>query len=31
MAMDVAEPLNIPVFPVMPYGLAPYFAAFPGT
>ena len=31
MALDVAEPLNIPVFPVMPYGLAPYFAAYPGT
>ena len=29
MALDVAEPLNIPVFPVMPYGLAPYFAAYP--
>ena len=31
IALDVAEPLNIPVFPVMPYGLAPYFSAFPGT
>ncbi|MEK9856453.1 MAG: creatininase family protein, partial [Rhodobiaceae bacterium] len=31
MALDVAEPLNIPVFPVMPYGLAPYFVAYPGT
>lgn len=31
VATDAAEPLNIPVFPVMPYGLAPYFNAFPGT
>ena len=31
MALDVAEPLNIPVFPVIPYGLAPYFGAYPGT
>lgn len=23
--------MNIPVFPVMPFGLAPYFTAFPGT
>jgi creatinine amidohydrolase len=28
---DAAGPLNIPVFPVMPYGLAPYFNAYPGT
>lgn len=31
VAVDAAEPLNIPVFPVMPYGLAPYFNAYPGT
>lgn len=31
VAIDAAEPLNIPVFPVMPYGLAPYFTAYPGT
>jgi creatinine amidohydrolase len=31
VATDAAEPLNIPVFPVMPYGLAPYFTAYPGT
>ena len=31
VATEAAEPLNIPVFPVMPYGLAPYFNAFPGT
>ena len=28
---EAAEPLGVPVFPVMPYGLAPYFAAYPGT
>ena len=31
MSLDAAEPLDIPVFPVMPFGLAPYFAAYPGT
>lgn len=31
VAFEAAEPLNIPVFPVMPFGLAPYFTAFPGT
>ncbi|MFK8081507.1 MAG: creatininase family protein [Granulosicoccus sp.] len=31
VALEAAEPLNIPVFPVMPFGLAPYFTAFPGT
>lgn len=31
VANDAAEPLNIPVFPVMPYGLAPYFSTYPGT
>jgi len=31
LARDVAEPLGVPVFPVMPYGLSPYFSAFPGT
>lgn len=31
VAADAAEPLNIPVFPVMPYGLAPYFNGYPGT
>ena len=31
VAADAAEPLDIPVFPVMPYGLAPYFNAYPGT
>ena len=31
VALEAAEPLNIPVFPVMPYGLAPYFNAYPGS
>ncbi|MDQ1194407.1 creatininase family protein [Agrobacterium sp. SORGH_AS 787] len=31
IAIDAAEPLGIPVFPVMPYGLASSFATFPGT
>lgn len=31
LARDVAEPLGVPVFPVLPYGLSPYFSAFPGT
>lgn len=30
-ALEAAEPLGVPVFPVMPYGCAPYFAAYPGT
>lgn len=31
MARDAAEPLGVPVFPVMPYGCAPYFGAYPGS
>ena len=31
VATEAAAPLDIPVFPVMPYGLAPYFTAYPGT
>jgi creatinine amidohydrolase len=31
VAIEAAEPLGLPVFPVMPYGLAPYFTAYPGT
>lgn len=31
VAVEAAEPLGIPVFPAVPYGLAPYFAAYPGT
>ena len=31
VSVEAAEPLGVPVFPVMPYGLAPYFMAYPGT
>ena len=31
VSVDAAEPLGIPVFPVVPYGLASSFATFPGT
>lgn len=31
MAVEAADPLGIPVFPVLPFGIAPYFGAFPGT
>jgi creatinine amidohydrolase len=31
VAADAAEPLGVPVFPVMAYGITPYFMAFPGT
>ena len=29
--MDAAEPLGVPVFPVVAYGLTPYFLGYPGT
>jgi creatinine amidohydrolase len=31
VALEAADPLGIPVFPVLTYGVAPYFRAFPGT
>jgi creatinine amidohydrolase len=31
MALDAAEPLGVPVFPVLSYGFTPYFMAYPGT
>ena len=31
VAAEAAEPLGIPVFPVMPYGLTPYFTSFAGS
>jgi creatinine amidohydrolase len=31
VSLEAAEPLGVPVFPVMPYGCAPYFASYPGT
>jgi len=31
VAVEAAEPLGVPVFPVIPYGITPSFAAYPGT
>ena len=31
LAVEAAEPLSVPVFPVLAYGITPYFRAFPGT
>lgn len=31
VALEAAGPVGVPVLPVQPYGLAPYFAAYPGT
>jgi len=31
VATEAAEPLGIPVFPVVAYGLTPYFTAYPGS
>lgn len=31
VAVEAAEPVNVPVFPVLAYGITPYFRAFPGT
>ena len=31
VAVEAAEPLGVPVFPVVAYGLTPYFGAYPGT
>jgi creatinine amidohydrolase len=31
VAAEAAEPLGVPVLPVLPYGLTPSFAAFPGS
>src|SRR5579875_870577 len=31
VAAEAAEPLGVPVLPAQPYGLTPYFAAFPGS
>lgn len=31
VAAEAAEPLGIPVFPVVPFGLTAYFSAYPGT
>jgi creatinine amidohydrolase len=31
VSIEAAEPLGIPVFPTVSYGLAPYFLGYPGT
>ena len=31
IAVEAAAPLGVPVFPVVSYGLTPYFMAYPGT
>jgi creatinine amidohydrolase len=31
VAVEAAEPLGVPVFPVQPYGITPYFLAYPGS
>jgi len=31
VAEEAAEPLGVPVFPVVSYGLTPYFQSYPGT
>ncbi len=31
VAIDAAEPFGIPVFPVVNYGITPYFKAYPGS
>ena len=31
VAVEAAEPLGVPVLPALPYGITPYFAAYPGS
>jgi creatinine amidohydrolase len=31
VSVEAAEPLGVPVFPTINYGITPYFTAFPGT
>lgn len=31
VAVEAAEPLDVPVLPALAYGITPYFAAFPGS
>ena len=31
VAVEAAEPLGVPVFPALPYGISPYFLGYPGT
>ncbi|MDX2005473.1 MAG: creatininase family protein [Meiothermus sp.] len=31
VGLEAAEPLGLPVFPAQPYGITPYFRAYPGS
>ncbi len=31
VAVEAAEPIGVPVYPGVPYGMTPYFMAYPGT
>src|ERR1700722_1853298 len=31
VSVEAAEPLGIPVLPVIPFGMAPYFTSYPGS
>src|SRR5205814_7108072 len=31
VAVEAAEPLGVPVLPALPFGVTPYFAAFPAA
>ena len=31
VAVEAAKPLGVPVFPALPYGISPYFRAYPGS
>ena len=31
VALEAADPLGVPVFPVLSYGMTPYFMGYPGT
>lgn len=31
LALEAAAPLGVPVFPVLPYGITPYFRGYPGS
>src|SRR5262245_59346002 len=31
VSVEAADPLGVPVLPALPYGVAPYFAAYPGS
>ncbi|MGH8224923.1 MAG: creatininase family protein [Gammaproteobacteria bacterium] len=31
VSVEAAEPLGVPVFPGIPYGITPYFMSYPGT